>query len=449
MAKSDNLRKAKIAKNDEFYTQLDDIVAEIAQHKDYEKHFHDKIVFCNCDDPEWSSFVEFFTKFFRKLKLKKIICTHYEKDGSPSYKLEWSGEKIHGNTVNMIKTPLKGNGDFRSEECVELLKEADIVVTNPPFSLFREYVAQLMEYDKEFVIIGNMNAIAYKEVFPLLRDNKVFIGYASGSKAFRVNDDYESSSTFIKDGVKYAKFGNICWFTNLDLDKSHEPLILTKNYYGNEQKYPKYENYDAIECGKVADIPKDYFLCWYDCPSASVCEYATTEGKPDSPTLCEQQRNGEIGVPITYMANHCNEQFEILGSDNDFAQDMKNIAQDGTYVKGGPAFYLSNNSQNVQVERERERERERGEQAFESLIGGSTTDLSFEGCHKCNGIIGVPITYLAEHCSEQFRIIGSGTGDKAKEIGITRNYRGRTDLEIKQDGKSRCPYNRILIQRKM
>lgn len=285
MAKSDNLRKAKENKNDEFYTQLSDIIAEIAQHKDYVRQFEGKTVFCNCDDPEWSSFVEFFVKFFNKLKLKKIISTHYNKDGSPSYKLEWSGEKINGNTVNMIRTPLKGNGDFRSDECIELLKEADIVVTNPPFSLFREYVAQLMEYGKQFVIIGNMNAIAYKEVFPLLRDNKVFIGYASGSKTFRVNDDYNNSSTFVQNGVKYAKFGNICWFTNLDLDKSHEPLILTKNYTGNEDKYPNYYNYDAIDVGSVADIPKDYY--------------------------------GKMGVPITVLAQYCPEQFEIIGLGRD------------------------------------------------------------------------------------------------------------------------------------
>ena len=168
MGKGDNLKRAQAAKNDEFYTQLEDIVLEIAQHPDYVKHFEGKTVFCNCDDPEWSNFVEFFRKFFKKLKLKKMIATHYTHDGSPSYKLEWYGEKINGDTVNLIKTPLKGNGDFRSEECIELLKEADIVVTNPPFSLFREYIAQLMEYNKKFIIIGNKNAITYKEFFPLL-----------------------------------------------------------------------------------------------------------------------------------------------------------------------------------------------------------------------------------------------------------------------------------------
>lgn len=311
-AKSDNLRKAKENKNDEFYTQIEDIVQEIAQHKDYIKHFEGKTVFCNCDDPEWSAFVEFFRKFFKKLKLKKMIATHYNKDGSPSYKLEWYGEKINGDTVNMIKTPLKGNGDFRSEECIELLKEADIVVTNPPFSLFREYVAQLEEYQKKFVILGSMNAIAYKEFFPSLKDAKVFIGYNTGSKKFRVANDFNNTSTFVENGIKYAKFGNICWYTNLDLDKVHEPLILTKNYKGNEDKYPKYDNYDAIECGKIADIPKDYFPCWYDCPNASNCQYAKSEGK-DKNTSCQKDCNGIMGVPLTFLSDYCYEQFTIKG----------------------------------------------------------------------------------------------------------------------------------------
>lgn len=322
-AKSDNLRKAKEEKNDEFYTQIEDIVEEIAQHKDYIKHFEGKTVFCNCDDPEWSAFVEFFRKFFKKLKLKKMIATHYNKDGSPSYKLEWYGEKINGDTVNMIKTPLKGNGDFRSDECIELLKESDIVVTNPPFSLFREYVAQLEEYQKKFVILGSMNAIAYKEFFPSLKDAKVFIGYNTGSKKFRVANDFNNTSTFVENGIKYAKFGNICWYTNLDIDKVHEPLILTKNYKGNEDKYPKYENFDAIDVGEIAMIPKDYF-----------------------------------------------------------------------------------------------------------------------------GMMGVPITFLAQYCPEQFEIIGAGTGNMAKKIGVKKNYRGRTDLAIKEKGKDRCPYNRIIIKRK-
>ena len=297
MAKSDNLRKAKEAKNDEFYTQLDDIVAEIAQHKDYVRQFQGKTVFCNCDDPEWSSFVEFFRKFFKKLGLKKMICTHYEKDGSPSYKLEWSGEKINGDTVNMIKTPLKGDGDFRSEECIELLKEADIVVTNPPFSLFREYVAQLMEYNKKFVILGNMNAVAYKDFFPYLKDGSVQAGYGfNKTMEFIMPDEYElKGKAFIDEkGRKHGFVPAMSWYTNLDLDKAHEPLILTKNYVGNEGKYPNYYNYDAIDVGSVADIPKDYY--------------------------------GKMGVPITYMSAHCAEQFEIVGIGSDVPKTKEHIA---------------------------------------------------------------------------------------------------------------------------
>lgn len=289
-----NLTAAKKAANDEFYTQLDDIIAEIAQHKDYVRQFQGKTVFCNCDDPEWSAFVEFFRKFFKKLGLKKMICTHYEPDGSSSYKLEWSGEKINGDTVNMIKTPLQGNGDFRSPECIELLKEADIVVTNPPFSIAREYFIPLLyEYGKKFVVIGDLNWVTYKDIFPLFKSNQMFFGYTA-VKAFRVPDGAVGKDIYEKDGVRYQKFGNKVWYTNLDLDKSHEPLILTKNYTGNEDKYPKYDNYDAIECGKFTSsgkwqgdlsmIPKDYF--------------------------------GVMGVPITYIAVHCPEQFEILDANN-------------------------------------------------------------------------------------------------------------------------------------
>jgi len=284
-AKSDNLRKAKENKNDEFYTRLEDIEAEISMHPDYVRQFYGKTVFCNCDDPEWSNFFIFFRNHFKQLKLKKLITTHFNMDGSPSYKIEWEGEKLHNDMLNLRTTPLKGNGDFRSEECIEILKEADIVVTNPPFSLFREYVAQLMEYKKKFVIIGNNNAIAYKEVFPLLRDNKMWLGYGTNvSLIFRVADGYkynEKVTKKIDDGFHYGIVPAITWYTNLDIDKRHEPLILTKNYRGHEEKYPKYVNFDAIDVGAVNMIPKDYF--------------------------------GKMGVPITYLAQYCQKQFEIIG----------------------------------------------------------------------------------------------------------------------------------------
>lgn len=323
MAKSDNLREAKRRKNDEFYTLEQSIVDEIDAHEDYVRQFRGKSVYCNCDSEE-SSFVRFFLKRFEEYGLKKLTATHWNADGSPSCKTEWVDD---GNGPKATRTPLQGDGDFRSEECVEILKEADIVATNPPFSIARElYIPLLFEYEKKFIIIGDLNWVAYKGVFPLFKENKMIFGYNS-VKQFRTPDG------------SMKKFGNKVWFTNLDLDKAHEPLILTKNYYGNEERYPKYDNYDAIECGKVKDIPKDYFPCWYDCPHASECVYAKTEGKTDD-ALCErppaQTENritenssgtsrsdsatpplckckGIIGVPITFFSGFCPTQFRIIG----------------------------------------------------------------------------------------------------------------------------------------
>lgn len=277
MAKSDNLRKAKEAKNDEFYTRLEDIEAEISSHPDYVRQFQGKVVFCNCDDPEWSSFYEFFRLHFNQLGLKKLITTHYNKDGSPSYKLEWSGEKLGDDTVNMIKTPLQGDGDFRSDECVALLKEADIVVTNPPFSLWREFISLLEKYDKKYIIIGNKSAINYKEIFPLLKDAKMVVGYNAG------NGTMHFATKHTDTGIcEITNSVAAYWYTNFDLDKTHEPLILTKNYKGNEVNYPKYDNYDAIDVSSLKDIPKDY--------------------------------DRMMGVPITFMNSYCPEQFEIIAS---------------------------------------------------------------------------------------------------------------------------------------
>lgn len=278
MAVHDTLKKAKAEKNDEFYTRLEDIELEISMHPDYVRQFKDKVVFCNCDDPEWSNFHLFFRQHFQQLGLKKLITTHYNQDGSPSYKLEWNGEMLGDDCVNMIKTPLKGNGDFRSEECLELLKAADIIVTNPPFSLFREYIGLLIEYDKKFIVIGNKNAITYKEFFPLLKNEQVWVGYNAGHGTM-----YFSTERFVdkQQGKNELKGVPSYWYTNLDIDKRHEGLILTKNYKGNEDKYPRYDNYDAINVNKVKEIPKDFF--------------------------------GVMGVPITYVAEHSPEQFEILG----------------------------------------------------------------------------------------------------------------------------------------
>ena len=281
MAGNKSLHNANRAKQDEFFTQLTDIEKEL---RHYKEHFKDKVVFCNCDDPEYSNFWKYFQNNFYFLGLKKLVSTHYNLDGTPSYKMEIV-RTDKGNQMGIpdyVKTDLVGNGDFRSDECVEILNEADIVVTNPPFSLFREYVAQLVEYDKKFVIIGNQNAITYKEIFKLLKEDTIWLGYHCGDMSFTVPDYYEPRETRFwidETGQKWRSMGNICWFTNLDIKKRHEEMILYRNY--NEQDYPKYDNYDAINVNKTADIPCDYF--------------------------------GVMGVPITFLDKYNPEQFEILG----------------------------------------------------------------------------------------------------------------------------------------
>ncbi len=278
-----SLRKANISKNDEFYTQLTDIEKEL---KHYKNHFKDKIVFCNCDDPEESNFFNYFCLNFEFLGLKKLITTHFETE-KPSYKLEIVKDINKDGKINQldtIKTKLKQNGDFRSPECIEILKEADIVITNPPFSLFREYVAQLMEYNKHFIILGQQNAISYREIFKLIKENKLWLGVDNnGTKWFQVPDHYEittKSRKKIENGKQFFSMGSIVWFTNLDIKKRHENLILYNTYSGNESKYPKYDYYEAINVNKVTDIPIDY--------------------------------KGAMGVPITFLDKHNPEQFEIL-----------------------------------------------------------------------------------------------------------------------------------------
>lgn len=265
-----NLHKAKSNKKDEFYTRISDIEREL---KHYKEHFKDKIVFLNCDDPEESNFWRYFSSAFKHLKLKKLIATHYG-NGRPAYKLE----KTNG---DIIKTPLKQNGDFRSPECVEILKEANIVVTNPPFSLFREFVAQLIEYNKKFIIIGHQNAITYKEIFKLIKENKIWLGYGfKGGAGHFINKYYEdyASAGDHKEGM--IRVSGVNWFTNLDIKKRHENLILYKKYKGNKEKYPKYDNYDGININKTQEIPIDY--------------------------------KGAMGVPITFMNKYNPDQFEII-----------------------------------------------------------------------------------------------------------------------------------------
>lgn len=306
MAKNENLHKAKDAKNDEFYTRIEDVAEEL---RHYKKHFEGKVVFCNCDDPTWSAFWRYFHLNFAELGLKKLISTHYDRS-EPTYKMEYEGGNDNDVEVG-VKTLLEGNGDFRSMECLDLLDECDIVVTNPPFSLFREFVGTLMEHDKRFIIWGNNNAITYKEFFPLLKENKVWLGYtANKTCTFRVAEGYrfdEKLTAQFNDGHKYGKVPAISIFTNLDIQKRHEKLILWKHF--SPEEYPTYLNVDnAINVDSVDDIPCDY--------------------------------NGIIGVPITFLSKHNPDQFEIIGIDKDLRKPMSKIAHSGEYNNSGTALYL-------------------------------------------------------------------------------------------------------------
>ena len=277
--KNTSLHSAKKAKNDEFYTQLSDIEKEMAHYKDF---FKGKIVYCNCDDARESNFFKFFSNNFESLGLKKLITTGYKAEGK-GVKLVYEGDKNGDFMVDdteVVMTELEGNGDFRSAECIELLKESDVVVTNPPFSLFREYVAQLMEYGKKFLIIGNMNAITYKEIFPYIKNNELWWGCSlHGTKChFIVPNSYEGNNVFEENGVRYGKVNNAIWLTNINHTKRNTPLDLYKKYSADE--YPKYDNYDAIEVSKVSEIPMDY--------------------------------DGVMGVPITFLYKYCPTQFEII-----------------------------------------------------------------------------------------------------------------------------------------
>lgn len=349
MAGNKSLNAAAAAKQDEFYTQLTDIEKEL---RHYRKHFKDKTVLCNCDDPFESNFFKYFALNFNRLGLKKLIATCYA--GSPIANrqlslFDVSGEqgdaymavvtlvrdttgdggvdmvdvaKLFHSKENILKK-LKGDGDFRSPECLRLLDEADIVVTNPPFSLFREYVATLFEHNKKFIIIGSENAVTYKEIFPLLKDNKMWLGHCNGDMSFRVPDHYEPRETRFwidSEGNKWRSMGNIAWFTNLDIKRRHEEMILVRRY--SPDRYPHYDNYDAIDVDALEDIPCDF-----------------------------------------------------------------------------------------------------------------------------PGIMGVPLTFMQKHDPTQFEIIGFGKGTLAKEIGVTKNFRGRCDIAFtQQNGKPKCPYGRILVR---
>jgi len=326
-----HLGQAKKQKRDEFYTRLEDIEREL---RHYEHHFKDKTVLCNCDDPRISNFFHYFSYRFEALGLKRLITTCYknqdrdlfsQNDSERAIWLEYTGDK-NGNRIpdpeEIGMRQFKGDGDFRSEECIELLKQADIVVTNPPFSLFREYVAQLVKYDKKFLIIGHQNAIHYKEIFPLIMGDKIWLGYGfKGGAAHFINQHYEDYATAGDHREGMIRVSGVTWFTNLEIPKRNDELVLYRKY--DPQVYPTYENYDAIDVSATAEIPED----WY-------------------------------------------------------------------------------------------------------------------------GNMGVPDTFLNQYNPNQFEIVGLGCGDLAKEIGIRRNFRGRTDVAYRIDGKDKCPYSRIIIRRR-
>lgn len=369
MASERALGKAKIEKNDEFYTQLADIEKEVRHYKHF---FNNKIVFCNCDDPYESNFFKYFAINFNALQLKKLIATCYatspvtgeefqyyvDKGGQLSfvpsenntpvqeenvrkpYKVEITEvtdkngdgridladvEYLMRNLKNTM-TLLDGDGDFRSPECIELLKEADIVVTNPPFSLFRDYVAKLIEYQKYFLIIGNVNALTYKEIFPLVMKNKVWLGASihSGDREFRVPDSYPLKAAGYRidsKGNKYIRVKGVRWFTNIDYEERHEDIVLYKHY--SPKEYPNYYKYDAIEVNKVAEIPCDY--------------------------------NGLMGVPVTFLDKYNPEQFEIIGlgitqsglaigvGTNLTDEEFKRFKKDTAAFRKGTLFYLDEN----------------------------------------------------------------------------------------------------------
>lgn len=327
-----NLNAARAAKKDEFYTQLSDIEREL-QH--YLKHFCGKTVLCNCDDPYESNFFKYFALRFNQLGLKKLICTCY--NGSPvqgnelmlqfddadsepkkiAYKVEITEVKDENgdgavdladvcyllqNDKNVLST--LQTGDFRSSECIELLKEADIVVTNPPFSLFREYVAQLIEYDKKFIIIGHQNAITYKGIFPLIKDNKMWLGYGFKGLASHFRSPYKDIATASNHKENMIRVSGVVWFTNLDHNKRHEEMDLICRY--SPDLYPKYDNYDAIEVSTTANIPMDY--------------------------------EGVMGVPITFLDKYCPDQFEILGCNRGIEQDPNGIYGRSAYLNGKEVF---------------------------------------------------------------------------------------------------------------
>ena len=426
-----NFNAAKKAKNDEFYTMYEDIENEL-QH--YPGAFQGKIVYCNCDNPEWSNFWKYFHENFAALGLKKLVSTHYEKDveaNGHQYKMEYEG----GNDADItagVKTSLKGNGDFASDECIEILQQADIVVTNPMFSLFREYVNMLEEHNKKFLIIGNKNAIAYKEFFPLLKDNKAWIGYSTPSE-------------FGTPEGTTKKINGLCrWFTNLDIKKRHEKLTLCKNY--TPEEFPKYDNYDAINVDKVSNIPCDYCESW---------EVTADEFKNFPADEWEITREGELdgeksfciipakGTPLRerlseHRLGYKEEiECELLKyiKKKDTAMESLALQLHTLTVTTPPSLKSSDLTDTSKIIQNTDID-------LQSETKKNMQDLLSE--RYCNGIIGVPITYLDKHNQEQFSIVNANDYRKTESVSVKPHGL----IKDKEAAVKKTVYARICIRKK-
>ena len=423
---NENLHKAKEAKNDEFYTQLNDVSEEL---RHYKEHFKDKIIFCNCDDPTWSAFWRYFHLNFEHLGLKKLISTHYDRE-KPTYKMEYTG----GNDNDIeagVKTPLEGNGDFRNQECIDLLKEADIVVTNPPFSIAREdFIPQLFEYKKKFLIIGDLNWVTYKIIFPLLKNNEMWMGYSAVKE-------------FLQPDGTIKKFGNKLWFTNLDIKKRHEKLILWKNYTSAE--FPRYDNYDAINVDKVSNIPCDYCESW---------EVTEDEFKNFSADEWEITRTGELDGEKSFFiipaadtelrkllhehATGYKEEIEKeiikriqkninndrLPSDRQAAERQKDIVTESLECQS-PSLTSTTQHNLKSLEQQSQKEKDSAtdcglqNQELHSLLSTSSENIS--ACLQeryCNGVAGVPITFLDKYSPDQFEIVNANDYRKTENVPV-------------------------------
>lgn len=402
-----NLTNSKQAKNDEFYTMYEDIENEL-QH--YPGAFEGKIVYCNCDNPECSNFWKYFHVNFEKLGLKKLVSTHYETNGH-SYKMEYEG----GNDNDIeagVKTPLEGNGDFRNQECIDLLKEADIVVTNPPFSIAREdFIPQLFEHKKKFLIIGDLNWVTYKIIFPLLKNNEMWMGHSAVKE-------------FLQPDGTIKKFGNKLWFTNLDIKKRHEKLILWKNYTPAE--FPQYDNYDAINVDKVSNIPCDY------CESWEVTEEEFKNFSADEWEITRTgERNGKKSFFIIPAANtelrkllheHAagykkeienkllkylkkkdtateSLEFQSRSLTSTTQHNLKSLAWLPETLKGLPILIQQ-------------------QEKMDRILEESSNTEEFSSERYCNGIAGAPITFIDKYSPEQFEIVNANDYRKTEDVPV-------------------------------